>query len=438
MTPRSRPVAAVAAFLRSTLDGVTHARLNHVVVEERDSAPIRLCLIVDTGFPTFRPDVAALYGRYLPRYGVIADLIGTRNSGAADWASGELLLAPMCVGGLRGRLGAFAHQVGCLLRTRRGRYAAILIRNEVLIAPLAMLRAWWLGIPFFFWMSYPVSEGAIRFARERGHSLGLLRWACVTAKGYIGHSLLHGLLLKYAAHVFVQSEKMRDDLAAKGVPLARMTAVPMGIDIDRFRLPVTPTVNARFAGRRIIAYLGTCDRIRRVDFLFEVVARLKVMQEDLLLLVIGDATEQSDRDWLRRRIAEFGVEEHVIVTGWVPPLEAQSYLAAAEIALALMPPDPLLDSTSPTKLVEYLAMMKPVVANDHPDQRRVLHESGAGICTDMDVARFAEAVQGLLCDGRRRACMSVRGRVYAETHRSYDVIAKRLAETYAALLAGGG
>jgi hypothetical protein len=39
-----------------------------------------------------------------------------------------------------------------------------------------------------------------------------------------------------------------------------------------------------------------------------------------------------------------------------------------------------LNPASPTKLVEYMALGKAVVANDHPDQRMVLEQSGAGIC----------------------------------------------------------
>ncbi len=40
----------------------------------------------------------------------------------------------------------------------------------------------------------------------------------------------------------------------------------------------------------------------------------------------------------------------------------------------------ILRAASPTKLVEYMAMGKAVVANDHPEQKRVIEESGAGYC----------------------------------------------------------
>ena len=43
-------------------------------------------------------------------------------------------------------------------------------------------------------------------------------------------------------------------------------------------------------------------------------------------------------------------------------------------------------------------MGRPVVANDHPDQREVLEASGAGLVTDLSSEGFAEAIAILLSD----------------------------------------
>jgi glycosyltransferase involved in cell wall biosynthesis len=170
--------------------------------------------------------------------------------------------------------------------------------------------------------------------------------------------------------------------------------------------------------------------MRRIDFLFEVVAAVAATDPLVTLLIIGDAPDGPDQEWLRRRVDETGATGRVVITGWLPQEAAQAYLATADVCLALMPPDPLLDSTTPTKLVEYLAMGKPVVANDHPDQRKVIDESGAGFCTDLDTARYAEVVGRLLSDPALRQTMASQGRTYVIENRSYDTIARRLAATY--------
>jgi glycosyltransferase involved in cell wall biosynthesis len=262
----------------------------------------------------------------------------------------------------------------------------------------------------------------------------LLRRCYLGGKGYGGLIVLRGLVFRAATHVFVQSDKMRSDLAAHGVPLSRMTAVPMGVDLDRFATPPAAASDDRLRGRRVIAYLGTCERVRRIDFLFEVVAHLARSYPDITLLLIGDAIEDDDKAWLRRRIAEIGVADHVVITGWLPQSAAQSYLASAEVALALMAPDPLLDSTTPTKLVEYLAMGKPVVANDHPDQRKVIEDSGAGVCTAFDPAQFAQGVSQILSMPDAPATMGLRGKAYVANNRSYAIIASRLYQIYCTFL----
>jgi glycosyltransferase involved in cell wall biosynthesis len=302
------------------------------------------------------------------------------------------------------------------------------------MAVIALWTSRRLGIPFFYWMSYPMSDTAIGLAREHGRSLGIARWLYWVAIGHAGRLILHGVVLRLATHVFVQSDRMRADLAARNVPFARMTAIPMGFDPERYQPVPKPVADERLRGRRIIAYLGTCDRIRRVDFLFDVVARLMPSHPDILLLIIGDATEAIDKTWLRERVAEMGVGDAVVITGWLAQAAADRYLATAEVALAMFPPDPLLASASPTKLVEYMAMAKPVVANDHPDQRQVIEASGAGLCTDFDVTRFADAIDTLLSNPDMRATMGARGKRYALAERSYETIAHRLYGVYSSFL----
>ena len=95
----------------------------------------------------------------------------------------------------------------------------------------------------------------------------------------------------------------------------------------------------------------------------------------------------------------------------------------ADVCASPFYPTPVLRSTSPTKLVEYLALGKAVVANDHPEQRRVIEESGAGLCVPYDEERFADAIVTLLEDPDARRSMGERGRRYALERRSYGVIA---------------
>ncbi|MEJ1158830.1 glycosyltransferase [Prosthecomicrobium sp. N25] len=404
------------------------------------TTPLRILQFIPDGWPTYRPDVAVLFGKALPAEGVATDLVAVVPEGAeagAPWAGGALIGLRTRGGRLRRQMGEAAGCLRVLARLGRGDCDALQVRDKPFLAALALLKARRLGVPFFYWMSFPMAEAAEAVARTHGLSLGLARYVFLRLRGTGGRHLLYRFVLPRADHVFVQSERMLDDVAALGIARERMTAVPMCVDPERFTGPAgpaDPALDAALAGRRVIAYLGTCERVRRIDVLFETLAILRRTVPDAFLLVVGDAIEAEDRAWLDARIRDCGVEGHVLRTGWLPSAAAQAAMARAEVALAPMAPDPLLDSTTPTKLVEYLAMGLPVVANAHPDQSRVLAESGAGLCTAFEPETLAAAAARLLGDGDMRRAMGAAGPAYVLAQRSYPAMAARLAARYRALV----
>ena len=102
----------------------------------------------------------------------------------------------------------------------------------------------------------------------------------------------------------------------------------------------------------------------------------------------------------------------------------------AEVGLSPIPRGPLFDVSSPTKLVEYLALGIPSVANDIPDQAQVIDESGAGLCVPMQAPDFAEATLRLLGDPALAARLGQRGPDWVRANRSYDILARRVAQAY--------
>ena len=83
----------------------------------------------------------------------------------------------------------------------------------------------------------------------------------------------------------------------------------------------------------------------------------------------------------------------------------------------------MLNPASPTKLVEYMALGKAVVANTHPEQRLLIEQSGCGYCVPWEESAFAEAILTLLAQPELARAMGERGRRYALEHRAYGRIA---------------
>lgn len=400
---------------------------------------MRLLYLIIDGLPTFRPDITVLFGKYLPREGVTSDIVTVRlpepASPGPPWPAGEAFTTPRRSNAVVNGLADFCHDCTQLWRARRGRYAAVQVRDKTFAGLAALVVARLRGLPLFYWMSFPYGASLLALSRTAEVRRSPVRRAYLWWRGAVGDWLLHKLVLPRATHVFVQSDQMKEDLVARGIPAELMTPVPMGIDPDRFpaKLPHT-TLPVIPAGARVVGYLGEASRRRRPDFLIGAVAHVRKQWPEVFLLIVGDAVLPEEQAWLRDCAARAGLADHCLVTGWVSPEEATATLAAAEICLALMAPDPVLDSTSPTKLVEYLAMGRPVVANDHPDQTRVIEASCAGLVARFDVADYAAAIGRLLDMADQHDAMAERGRQWALRERAYPALAANLAARYRTLL----
>ena len=258
---------------------------------------LRLLFATIEPCPTFRPDVAALFGKFLPRYGVTSDLVAERAPGIAGevtWGGGEALLIAQRETRFFRYAGNFVHFARALLGADRAKYQAIQVRDMPLTALLGLLAARLKGLPFFYWMSFPFPEGQILLARNRGLSMGLMRFLFpLLWRGWTYQFLLYRIVLPLADHVFVQSERMREDLAAKGIARGKLTPVVMGVDLERSvpeRIP--PADDPRLAGKRVLVYLGTLARGRRIEMLFDVLRQVRAQYADALLVLVGEAEDE--------------------------------------------------------------------------------------------------------------------------------------------------
>jgi len=402
--------------------------------------PISIAFIVRDPLPPIRADVLTLFGTEMPRYGVGTELVGQGGTPeTSPWPAGGMHV----VGSLRSRFASVCSPVWDLLGLVRAfrsghRPDCIQVRDKIASGVLGRIAAGVLRVPFVYWMSFPIVEGfEVRrdeIGRRRG-PVARLKWAAHALRAWASRLAIYRLVLPGARHVFVQSDAMADWLAAKGYDRARMTAVPMGVDAALFdRAQVEPVADPRLDGRRVVLYLGRIAQARRSDFLLDVVALLRERMPGVLLVIAGDAPSDDEMAWMRREIAARGLDEHVLLTGWLPQRTALGYAVRAEVGLSPIPRGTLYDVSSPTKLVEYLALGIPSVANDIPDQRLVVEESRAGLCVPMEAAAFADATLALLENRALAEEFALRGPAYVTAHRTYDILGRNVAKVYKSIL----
>ncbi|MTW10703.1 glycosyltransferase [Pseudoduganella eburnea] len=402
--------------------------------------PVRILQLVPEPLPTFRADVATLFGKYLPRHGVQCHVVGKGSAAPADDQGFASSRRASAGARWRAELSFLWLCLRALLGANRRSHDAVQVRDMVSIGLLALLVARIKGLPMVYWLSYLMSEGRIERGRAglaRQSGWRSLRARLVLGKGLVERWLLYRVLLPRADHVFVQSEAMARLVAQHGVAAERISAVPMGVDMEAVLRPDARPSARRWSGwegRPVVAYLGTLDRARCLERLLDALLLVRQELPGTSLLLIGSAPQQDDVALLLAAARERGLDDAVQVTGWLPPAQAWQYLLGAQAAVSYVPRGALYDVSSPTKLLEYLALGMPCVGNDIPDQEAVLAASGAGWLAASTPQAMADALLAILRDPQAARRRAAAGPAYIESARSYRVLGAALAARYRTLV----
>ncbi len=402
---------------------------------------VRLFYLVGGRHNAQRVCVASLFGRYLAaRHFVITWVIlksGQKRAWHRETWNGQAAF----VIGQSARCGMLGSVLTLLFeivgdfrgtwQALRGDFDIIQVRDNFLGAVLGLAVARMRRKPFVFWLSFPIPESRLADAREGRAKFRAYSYVV----GRLSGLLLYRVILPLADHAFVQTEEMRRMIARHGIPEGKMTPVPMGVPEELIALGARRDVEP-LAGR--VVYVGTLARARRLEVLIRSMSKVRREVPDAHLVLVGDGVIPEDRQFLEKVVHAEGLEEAVVMTGNLPMTDAWEQARRAVVCVSPIIPTPVFRVGSPTKLVEYLALGRPVVANDHPEQSRVIRESGGGICCPWSESAFAEAILQLLRDPARAREMGERGREWVERNRRYDKIADSISAQYAAILGSSG
>lgn len=381
-------------------------------------------------FPPYRVDVGALFSEYLSHKGLDTEWYMRKNQdgyGALESYNKQCFHLP-CYNSSNSMFAKVYNKVAFwlfdiyyLTSTLTKSFDLLQVRDKYMAGLFALLIARLKRVPFTYWCSYPFPEHYIELAKL---SSGFRRVYCLL-NGYIGQFILYKIVIPFSDHTFVQSEKMLKNIAKYGVDSGKMTPVPMGV-LDRV---VTDYKDEKINNKQIV-YIGTLASIRRINIIIEAFALVLQKEPDARLVLVGGGDVPSDKANLIKLVGELGIENAVVFTGFIPIEQAWRIAARSHCGLSPFPPTPVLEVASPTKLVEYMALGRPVICNDHPEQSAILQESAAGLCVSWGVDEFAEAMVWMLQNESEANLMGEKGAVWVKSNRVYSIIAEKVMSKY--------
>src|SRR5688572_3167570 len=242
------------------------------------------------------------------------------------------------------------------------------------------------------------------------------------------------LNLSAAARIFVVSEVERRNLLKVGVKSDKIVVNPNGVDVDEFR-PGARGVTERERlgidpGVTLVGFTGTFGPWHGVLELANAITRIpKQYGLHFLLIGSGQLLEQT-----REVINEAGLLERVTLTGSVDHTRMPALLDACDILVS--PHVPLAANAeffgSPTKIFEYMAMGKGIVASRLGQIGDVLkHEETALLVEPGDVDELREAILRLAQDRSLRERLGEAARREAIKHHTWKRNAQTVLNAYA-------
>ncbi len=216
---------------------------------------------------------------------------------------------------------------------------------------------------------------------------------------------LEGACLRHAHRVVVVSRALAEEVIRRGVDPKRVVCYPNCVDPSHFSPEAVPKREISVIRERhgiapdecLVSFVGTFGRWHGAPVFAEAIRNLIERHPSWLgrgkvrFAMIGDGATMPD---VRRLIGLPEYAKWVLFTGLVPQSETVKYLAASDILVSphVANADGSRFFGSPTKLFEYMAMGKGIIASDLDQIGEVL-AAGIRIWSDsLDSRPFASAI----------------------------------------------
>jgi len=202
------------------------------------------------------------------------------------------------------------------------------------------------------------------------------------------------------ASLFVAiTRHIRDELVRKSVNAEKIVVAPDGVDLHDYVHPHSKEEARKIIGipqdRYTLVYSGNFKKWKGVGV---IIKALPMLPRDCTIVFVG-GTKESDIAALKEATAG---DSRVVIRGYQPHSMVPDYLWAADV---LILPNTKTDETSeyftsPLKLFEYMASLRPIIASDVSSTREIVGDDDVFFFEADNAESFVEAV--VRCRGDQR------------------------------------
>jgi glycosyltransferase involved in cell wall biosynthesis len=209
--------------------------------------------------------------------------------------------------------------------------------------------------------------------------------------------------------------------------------VRSGPDLSKVK-PVAPVDAWRNGRRFLVGYVGVMGRQEGIDLLLEAVREIVHVRgrQDVQFGLVGGGSSLEEMKALATKLQ---LDDYVTFTGRAPDQVLLEVLSTADVCVNPDVANPFNDRCTMNKIMEYMALGKPIVQFEMTEGRVSAGEASL-YAEKNDPADMADKILGLLDDPEQRARMGALGRERVERELSWATQIEPLLTAYERVLAG--
>lgn len=207
----------------------------------------------------------------------------------------------------------------------------------------------------------------------------------------------------------------------------KVTVVRSGPKLDRLKI-IEPVLALKKGRKYLVGYVGVMGKQEGIDYLLRALQYIVEHKNrtDVHFGLVGGGTELTS---LQAYAKALGVEDYVTFTGRVSDQQMLEMLNTADVCVNPDVANEMNDKSTMNKIMEYMALAKPIVQFDLSEGRFSAQEASLYACRN-DTKDLAEKILLLLDDQVKRKAMGDFGRNRIITELEWKYEEPKLLEAY--------
>jgi glycosyltransferase involved in cell wall biosynthesis len=239
---------------------------------------------------------------------------------------------------------------------------------------------------------------------------------------------------KNSSAVVALSPGMKDGIVKTGYPRERVAVIPNSSDNELFTIDEEHARQFRvkydwLQDRPLIVYTGTFGHINGVGYLVELATKLKKLNPEIRILLIGDGVEFEKVEMLAKQQEVLNI--NLFMMKQIPKKQIPTVLSAATLCTALFIDKPEMRANSANKFFDALAASTPILINYGGWMVDLIEKNQCGLVTwNKSIDQAAEEVVSLIANKQRLNEYALNAKKLAMTQFSRDQLAAQLNQVF--------